>query len=157
MTDRGGSVGGPEPIAVVRRVLPAPPAVVYDEWLDPESLLDWMCPRPARCLSIELEPWVNGRLRLAIEEAGNAFLVVGRFTALDRPHRLRFTWSCSTWPDPNAESVVTVTLAAHGDGETLMTIQHALLPPDSTDQHRRGWAAVAEQLTVALRRSPAGR
>ena len=32
----------------VRRVLPAPPAVVYDEWLDPVGMVEWMCPRPAR-------------------------------------------------------------------------------------------------------------
>jgi hypothetical protein len=33
--------------AVVRRLLPAPPEVVDDGWLDPAALADWMCPRPA--------------------------------------------------------------------------------------------------------------
>ena len=30
------------------RLLPASPVVVYDEWLDPDALSDWMCPRPAQ-------------------------------------------------------------------------------------------------------------
>src|SRR5215813_5682208 len=37
----------PAPTAVVRRVLPAAPDVVYDEWLDPDALADWMCRRTA--------------------------------------------------------------------------------------------------------------
>ena len=28
------------PVAVVRRVLPAPPHVVFDEWLDPEGMTE---------------------------------------------------------------------------------------------------------------------
>jgi uncharacterized protein YndB with AHSA1/START domain len=42
--------------AIVRRLLPATPDVVYDEWLDPAALADWMCPRPARCRNVESEP-----------------------------------------------------------------------------------------------------
>src|SRR6266852_1609835 len=38
----------PAATAVVRRLLPAAPELVYDEWLDPEALREWMCPRPAR-------------------------------------------------------------------------------------------------------------
>jgi len=34
--------------AVVTCDLPAPPEAVYDEWLDRESLMEWMCPHPAR-------------------------------------------------------------------------------------------------------------
>jgi len=83
-------------VAVVRRVLPAPPHVVFDE-------------------------------------------------------RLRFTWSCSDWPDPSVQSEVTVILEDHGPGETLMTIEHEQLPPGQADPHQRGWAAIAVQLGEALR------
>jgi uncharacterized protein YndB with AHSA1/START domain len=113
-------------------------------------LCDWMCPRPARATSIDLEPTVGGRLRIGIEENGVRFVVTGRFIELNRPCRLSFTWSCSTWPDPNTESLITVSLEPHGDGETLMTIQHALLPPDLIDQHESGWARIAEQLAAEL-------
>jgi uncharacterized protein YndB with AHSA1/START domain len=139
-----------QPEAVVRRVLPAPPDVVYDEWLDPAAMAEWMCPRPARCLSIESEPRIGGQLRIDIEENGVRFYVCGQYLALDRPGLLRFTWSCSTWPDPSVTSIVTVSLEAHERAGTLMTIRHTLLPGGLAAQHLRGWAAIAGQLADAL-------
>jgi uncharacterized protein YndB with AHSA1/START domain len=143
-------IGGETPSAVVVRLLPAPPTVVYDEWLDPVALADWMCPRPARPINIELEPTKGGILRIEIEENGVQFTVTGRYVELDRPRRLSFTWSCTTWPDPDVESLVTVTLEPFGDDETLMTIEHALLPQYFIDQHQVGWARIAEQLATHL-------
>jgi uncharacterized protein YndB with AHSA1/START domain len=123
---------------------------VYDEWLDPEALSDWMCPRPARVTNIDLEPTVGGTLRIDVEENGTRFVVTCRYLELVRPRRLRFTWSCSTWPDPNFESLVTVTLEPHGDGETLMRIEHALLPDHLIDQHQSGWTQIADQLAAEV-------
>jgi uncharacterized protein YndB with AHSA1/START domain len=139
-------------VAVVQRVLPAVPDTIYDEWLDTEALSDWMCPRPARCLDVKLEPWVGGSLRFDIEESGVEFFVAGRFTVLERPRRLTFTWRCSTWPVAAAESVVDISLDPCGHDQTLMTIEHTLLPSGLVEQHRRGWAAIAEQLDAGLNR-----
>ena len=142
--------GAPGTTVLVRRLLPAPPEVVYDEWLDPVALADWMCPRPARCRGIESDPRVGGRLRIDIEEEGAEFYVTGEYLTLDRPGRLSFTWACSTWPDPSRSSVVTVLLEPREDGQTLMTIQHTLLPAGLADQHAHGWEAIAGQLAAEL-------
>ena len=137
-------------VALVRRVMPAPPEDVYDEWLDPEALRDWMCPRPAYATTVECEPWEGGVLRLDIDDAGRPMTVTGRFLELRRPHRLRFTWYCSTWAPDDPESIVTVTLDAHGLDQTLMTIEHSRLHPDLQAQHEKGWYAIAEQFAAAL-------
>jgi uncharacterized protein YndB with AHSA1/START domain len=136
--------------AIVRRLLPASPDVVYDEWLDPVALADWMCPRPARCRNVESEPRLGGRLRIDIEDDGTEYCVSGEYLVLDRPSRLSFSWSCSTWPDPSLKSVVNVLLEPRENAQTLMTIEHTLLPPGLVDQHERGWAAIAQQLAAAL-------
>ncbi len=137
---------GPVPAAaIVRRVLPAPPAAVWAEWLDPEGMAEWMCPRPARPTKIELDPRPGGRLRIDIDDQGFELSITGRYLELDEPRRLSFTWSCSVWQPP-ADSVVTVTLLPHGDEQTLMTIHHAKLPPDVLDSHQNGWALIGEQL-----------
>ena len=138
------------PAVQVERLLPASPGVVYDEWLDPESLSDWMCPRPAKATHIELDPTIGGRLRIDVEEDGLPFTVSGCYVELDRPRLVSFTWSCSTWPDPRVESLVTVTFEPRGDNETFMTIHHALLPPDLIERHQSGWDHIAEQLEVEL-------
>lgn len=139
-------------VARVQRVLPAAPDVVYAEWLDPEALSAWMCPRPARCISVDLEPRLGGRLRFDIEDKGEEFFVVGKFTVLEQPHRISFTWHCSTWGDPDLESVVTIELEEIGEAQTLLTLEHSLLPFDLIEQHDRGWVAIAAQLGQVLRR-----
>jgi uncharacterized protein YndB with AHSA1/START domain len=136
-------------VVTVRRVLPAAPDIVYDEWLDPVGMLEWMCPRPARAVKISLEPSVGGSLRIDIEDSGSSLYVSGMFVELDRPRRLRFTWSCSAWADPSVQSLVTVTLEDHGADETVMTIEHEQLPPEEIGSHRRGWATIAIQLGEA--------
>jgi uncharacterized protein YndB with AHSA1/START domain len=138
------------PVARVQRTLPAAPDVVFDQWLDAESLAEWMCPRPARCVAVKLEPHVGGIVRFDIEDSGTRLAVTGQFLEIDRPRRLRFTWTSSTWPDPTVVSVVAVTLESVGDGETLMSIEHSLLPPDTVDPHQNGWARICNQLADAL-------
>ena len=138
----------------VRRVLPAPPDIVYDEWLDPVGMLEWMCPRPARAVKISLEPSVGGPLRIDIEDSGSSLYVSGTFVELDRPRRLRFTWSCSAWADPSVQSLVTVTLEDHGADETMMIIEHEQLPPEEVDSHQHGWGTIAVQFGGVLRGGP---
>jgi uncharacterized protein YndB with AHSA1/START domain len=137
-------------VAHVQRLLPATPDEVFDEWIDPDAMAEWMCPRPAHATGIQLDPRAGGRLRIDIEEEGVQFFIEGRFLELDWPRRLRFTWSCSTWANPAHESVVTVTLEPHDDAHTLMTIRHELLPDEHVATHERGWTLIAEQLAGAL-------
>jgi uncharacterized protein YndB with AHSA1/START domain len=142
--------------AFVERVLPATCEVVYDEWLSADALTDWMCPRPARLRAVDIDPVVGGRLRLDIVEDGKELLVLGTYLTLDRPRTIRFTWSCSTWPEPLQESIVTVELRPSGATDTLMTIRHELIPPDTASTHSAGWEAVGNQLAARLSRQPAG-
>ena len=82
--------------------------------------------------------------------------VTGQFIELDRPRRLRFSWSCSDWADPAVQSEVTVILKDHGAGRTLMTIEHEQLPVGQVEPHQRGWDAIASQLGAALGANGAG-
>ena len=139
------------PVARVQRVMPAAPDVVFDEWLDPESLAEWMCPRPSRCVAVTVEPRVGGRLRFDVDNLGTSVLITGQFLAIERPHLLRFTWTNSDWPDPTVVSVVNVAFAPAGDDETLLSIEHSLIPPDRFDDFQNGWVGVCDQLAAFLR------
>jgi uncharacterized protein YndB with AHSA1/START domain len=140
------------PVVRVQRVMPAPPDVVFDEWLDVEALADWMCPRPSRCVAITVEPHVGGRVRFDVDTSGSLVLITGQFLEIDRPRTLRFTWSHSGWADPTATSIVTVEFEPLGDDQTLMSIEHALVPPAEFESHNRGWAVTADQLAALLPR-----
>src|SRR6202035_2693133 len=121
--------------AVVRRVLPASPSEVFADWVDPEALAEWMCPSPAHATKVGLDPRVGGRFRIDIEENGARLNVFVTYLEVSPPKLLRVSWGCSTWADPTVESVVTVTLEPHGGTDTLMTIHHALLPPQYVENH----------------------
>jgi uncharacterized protein YndB with AHSA1/START domain len=138
------------PIVRVQRVMPATPEVVFDQWTDPESLAEWMCPRPTRVVDLIVEPRIGGDVRFDIEELGARFLITGQFLTIDRPRLLRFTWSHSNWPDPTVVSVVAVAFEPMGDDQTLMTIEHSLLPPAEFDDFQDGWAGVCDQLGAFL-------
>jgi uncharacterized protein YndB with AHSA1/START domain len=136
----------------VQRVMPAAPDEVFDQWLDPESLEEWMCPRPVRVVAVTIEPHVGGSVRFDVENSGTRVLITGRFLTIDRPHLLRFTWSNSDWPDPTAISVVNVAFAPLGDDQTLMSIEHSLLPANRFDEFQDGWTLTSDQLAVSLHR-----
>ena len=104
--------------------------------------------RPGRTDGMDVPPAGAMRERLRRAPDRGTF---GRYTDLDRPTRIGFTWSCTTWPDPTLTSQVLVTLAPHGDQETLMTIAHSALTPDLRAQHLRGWRLIAQQLEAAIR------
>ena len=109
-----------------------------------------MCPRPVRVVAITVEPRVGGSVRFDVDDSGTSVLITGRFLAIDRPHLLRFTWSNSNWPDPTAASVVNVAFAPFGDDQTLMSIEHSLLPPEEFDNFQNGWALTCDQLAAFL-------
>jgi uncharacterized protein YndB with AHSA1/START domain len=134
----------------VQRVMPAAPDLVFDQWLDPESLQEWMCPRPVRVIDVTVEPHVGGVVRIDVDDSGTRVLISGQFLTIDRPNLLRFTWANSNWPDPTSESVVNVSFEPIGDDETLMSIEHSLLPPAEFESFDAGWTLTVEQLAAVL-------
>jgi uncharacterized protein YndB with AHSA1/START domain len=135
---------------VVQRVMPATPQVVFDQWLDPEALEEWMCPHPVRVIDVTVEARVGGTVRFDVDASGTRVLISGQFLAIERPHLLRFTWSNSNWEDPTQASVVNVTFEPVGADETLMSIEHSLLPPTEFEAFHTGWIVTFEQLAGTL-------
>ncbi|TDO07901.1 uncharacterized protein YndB with AHSA1/START domain [Mycobacterium sp. BK086] len=137
---------------VVERVMPAIPEDVFDEWLDPEALQEWMCPHPVRVVDVSVDARVGGTVRFDVDDSGARVLISGQFLTIERPHLLRFTWSNSNWEDPTQASVVTVTFEAVGADETLMSIEHSLLPPSEFESFHTGWIVTFGQLAEKLER-----
>jgi uncharacterized protein YndB with AHSA1/START domain len=136
----------PPALVVVQRVLPAPPEVVYAEWLDADGMMEWMCPRPVQPTQIDLDTRVGGSLRMQILDDGIEMTVTGHYLVLDRPNRIQFTWRVTAWKPDWRDSVVSVIFEPHGDDETLMTIHHTQLPQTEIESYGQGWAKVTEQL-----------
>ena len=76
----------------VQRVMPAAQDVVFDEWLDRESLQEWMCPRPVRVLDVTVEPHVGGTVRFDVDDSGTRVLILADELDADWRLVLRMSW-----------------------------------------------------------------
>jgi uncharacterized protein YndB with AHSA1/START domain len=137
------------------RVLPASAEVAYDQWLDADALADFITPGPARSGRVNVDPRVGGAFRIEMIDSQGVVQIAGRYLELERPRRLRFSWQSSL--GGGFDSVVTVTFEPHGETETLMTIEHAQLPPAWRDDHERGWTVIAAQTRDWIRRGAVAR
>jgi uncharacterized protein YndB with AHSA1/START domain/GNAT superfamily N-acetyltransferase len=142
--------GMEEKRSIARRVLPAPPDVVYGEWLNAEGMYAWVCSPPAVPTHIEIDPQVGGQYRIDMDDEGLARSVAGRYFVFREPDGLAFTWRCSTWEASTPDSVVIVQLEPHDDHQTLMTIRHGRLPADLRDGYTASWRRIAAQLAERL-------
>jgi uncharacterized protein YndB with AHSA1/START domain/ribosomal protein S18 acetylase RimI-like enzyme len=136
--------------SIVQRVLPAPPDVAYDSWLDAEGMCHWMCARPAVPTHIEIDPRVGGQYRIDIDDEGLGRSVTGRYLVLNGPDGMVFTWYPSTWDPSIPESAIMVQLEPHDEGRTLMTIRHGRLPDGLRDDYEAVWRRIAAQLEEYL-------
>jgi uncharacterized protein YndB with AHSA1/START domain len=138
--------------AIVTRVMPAEPAVVYEAWIDPEALAEFLCPAPTTSAVVECDPRVGGRLRIDMMDPDGVVHIVGEYVELDPPNRLCFTWNTSF--AGGFDSLVTVTLRPHGAHQTMMTIEHTQLPPEWSSDHEQGWTRIAGLLDARLSQLP---
>lgn len=128
----------------VERVIPAPPDEVFDGWLDAK------CPGTPWSVGAKLilDPKVDGLFYwLFINEAGVEKPHYGRFTIVDRPSKVQYTWM--SLHTRGLESLVTVNFAKQGE-ETLMTLRHENLPDDEYGRgHEKGWGHLMTQFALA--------
>ena len=122
------------------RIIAASPDEVFSGWLDPT------CPGTPWSLAKKLlfDPKVDGLYYwLSINDAGVHKPHYGRFTILDRPRKIQYTWmSPHTY---GLESLVTVTFDRRGN-ETLLSLHHENLPDDEFGRgHEKGWGQLTSR------------
>jgi len=150
------------PQAVVRleRLIPAPPGLVYQAWLDPNLLARWMAPGSLTMARAEVEEWPGGSYRIWHEDSGRD---AGGFEAelleLVPDERLVFRWGFvgpERTEGPVFDSRLTVTLSAGADGGTLLTLVHeqlgelAAAMPGVAENVGPGWDSALGKLAAAL-------
>ena len=125
---------------MLRAIISASPEEVFDGWLDPQ------CPGTPWSVAADLvlDPTRGGLYYwLFINEAGMHKPHYGRFTIVDRPAKVQYTWM--SLHTRGLESLVTVTFQPQGD-DTLLTLRHENLPEDDGGRgHDAGWHSLVSQ------------
>jgi uncharacterized protein YndB with AHSA1/START domain len=134
---------------VVRRTIAASAEVLFDAFLDPYALSEWMRPGAIRSTVATVDARVGGRYEIVMQGESGAIPHSGEYRHIDRPKRLVFTWH-SPHTGPN-ETLVTVDFVAVAKG-TEVVVTHELLPEDARPSHSRGWTSGLEHLDEACTR-----
>lgn len=137
-----------EDAIVIRRTIPASAERLFDAWTDPEQLALWMSPVGHAVAQVDVR--VGGRIRVTMAGDGRSIEHTGEYLAIERPHRLVFSWR-SPYTGGIA-SRVTVELI-DGPGGTDLTLRHELLPREAIRSHAGGWGSMLDRLAALL--SPA--
>ncbi len=122
---------------VVRRTIAAGAEELFDAWLDPEALSEWMLPEGVSAIAPTVDARVGGKYRLIMTTGSGDVPHDGVYLTIDRPHTLAFTWNSPY--THGIETKVTVEFRSVAAG-TEVVLTHELLPVGEVEGHRRGWA-----------------
>lgn len=134
------------PAVTVRRWIDASAEELFDAWLDPASLAEWMVPRRIDRSTASVDPREGGRFEIVMHRGDELLLHTGVYRVIDRPRRLVFTWISDA--TRQTESLVTVELFA-GHGATEVVVTHERLPDvEELASHTTGWTDALELLAL---------
>ncbi len=125
--------------------IPASRDTVFDAWLDPKMLAQFMTPGPDMSVPEATSDAVVGGRFLVIMRAGDQDMPhAGTYKTIDRPNRLAFTWESPMSPVENS----TVTLDfEEADGGTNLRLTHVRFPSEeSRTNHKGGWTRILTTL-----------
>ena len=129
----------------VRREIAASAEVLFDAWLDAQSLGSWLRPSGTRETRAETDPRVGGTFRIVMVHDESSMLHTGTYREIDRPRRLVFTWSSPA--TRFRDSIVTVTFEPTSNSSTVVEIHQVGLPDEEARAaHHAGWSDILREL-----------
>jgi uncharacterized protein YndB with AHSA1/START domain len=132
------------PTVKVRREIAAPPALLFDAFLDPEKLSAWMRPGDTSRTDAKVDPRVGGAFEIVMHTPKGSVPHTGAYQEITRPRRLVFTWN-SPYAGSHG-SLVTVDFNPTGTG-TEIVITHERLPSEEmVTAHTGGWTSILERI-----------
>ncbi|MGH1486864.1 MAG: SRPBCC family protein [Cellvibrionaceae bacterium] len=124
------------------------PEQVFDAWLKPDQLMQWMGPTDEiNVSSVEVNPIEGGSYHMEFNATdGEANKLNGVYKTIQRYTTLIFTW---IWEPPtdgaNEETLVTLNFEPTQKG-TKLTLLHQRFPSEELrDRHNWGWTETLEK------------
>lgn len=126
-----------------RRIIKAPPEVVFEAWLDPATMSKFMSPRPdMHVREARADARVGGRF-LVMMVGDKDYPHEGTYREITRHSRLVFTWE-APWSAPG--TYVDITFTPVPEGTEIVLTHVKFLSQDSRDNHLQGWTGILGKL-----------
>lgn len=132
----------------VSRAFSAAPERLFDAWLDPAQARRWLFATPhGEMVRAEIAPHVGGEFCFVDRRDGVDVAHVGTYEAIERPHRLVFTFGVPAYSPEMTR--VSLDFAANEAGCTL-TLTHEGVLPEYQAQTATGWSNILDGLATSL-------
>jgi uncharacterized protein YndB with AHSA1/START domain len=139
----------------IERTFQAPAQAVFDAWTSEEVMRRWFHGEHAWETPVaEVDLRVGGAVRVVmrdpekdVEHGGG-----GRYTEIEPPTRLAFTW---TWDDDPRETLIEIEFVEAGGATTVRFTHRDLRDLESVESHEGGWNNAFDNLERALERERA--
>jgi uncharacterized protein YndB with AHSA1/START domain len=128
---------------------------VYDAWLDPSQVWQWMATAlrdfglAGEMRQVEIDPRVAGKFAFSDMRGENEARHWGTYLALERPRKISFTWitSPSEEDDP---SIVEIVIESQGEGCRVSLVHRmAAKWADYVERVESGWSRMLAAIESA--------
>jgi uncharacterized protein YndB with AHSA1/START domain len=140
---------------VVRRTIPATVDELFDAWLDPESLAQWMRPGAISRSTARVDARVGGAFEVVMHYVDGPRRHYGEYRTIERNRKLVFTWHSDATHD--TETLVTVDFNVASAGTEIVLTHERMPDHDAGVSHIQGWTLALELLEGLLNSMNAGR
>lgn len=134
----------------MERTYQAPAEAVFDAWTSEEVLRRWFhAERAWDTPEASVDLRVGGEVRVVMRnpETGAEYGGGGRYTEIDPPRRLAFTW---LWDDQGTRTLIELDFEEDGGATTVRFRHSGLWSEDAVRDHEAGWSRCFANLAEAL-------
>lgn len=133
----------------VTKTINAPIEKVFDAWLNPETLSQFMLPMPGMPNpKTESDAREGGSFAIHMQVGEDVIPHTGKYLEINRPDKLVFSWvsPCST-----DDSTVTLLFTSIDDATTNVELTHVkFIDEETRSDHEGGWSNILDKLNETL-------
>ena len=129
----------------ISKTINAPIEKVFDAWLDPAMLTQFILPAPGMPQpEVENDPRQGGRFTIVMQVGDDKIPHSGSYLAVERPRRLKFSWES---PYSTDDSTVTLDFDEIDANSTRVELTHVkFLHEEARSDHEGGWGNILDML-----------
>ena len=129
----------------INKIIDAPIGKVFDAWLDPKTLSQFILPMPGmEEPEVENEAREGGNFTIIMKVGEDNILHAGKYLEIDPPKKIVFTWESPVSTD---DSVVTLNFTKLDDSRTNIELTHIrFIDEERRSNHEGGWSNILNKL-----------
>jgi len=133
----------------VTKIIHAPIEKVFDAWLNPETLSQFILPMLGMPQpQVETDAREGGKFKIIMQVGNNKIPHTGRYIEINPPNKLVFTWES---PFSTDGSTVTLKFNDVGENRTNIDLTHIkFIDEERRENHEGGWGNILESLNDIL-------